>query len=158
MVFPCTSCERLSKKYIVDPKNGNCLECARYGHRYNVDRSVVLWQIDAEQSKLLTEAQKAEAEVSKLLLQASEVLSHARQLRKQVDFLEGQTRKIVKGKLDSLEALHRAGVDLLEGLSSPPAIVSPSPSRQRSSLPRLSEFFASLRTPAPFFENGEEVP
>jgi hypothetical protein len=68
MVFSYTSCERLSKKCIVDPKNSNCLECAHYGHQCDVDRSVVLKQIDAEQSKLLTEAQKAEAEVSKLLL------------------------------------------------------------------------------------------
>jgi hypothetical protein len=95
----------------------------------------VLQQIDAEQSKLLTEAEKAEAEVSKLLLQASEASSRAHHLRKQVDFLEGRTRKIVKGELDGLEALHRAGIDLSEGLSSPPAIVSPSPSCQRSSSP-----------------------
>jgi hypothetical protein len=158
MVFPCTSCERLSKKCIVDPKNGTCSECARYGHRCDVDRSVVLQQLDAEQSKLLTEAQKAEAEVSKLLLQASEASSRAHRLRKQVDFLEGRTRKIVKGELDGLEALYRAGIDLSEGLSSPPAAASPSPLRQQSSSPRLSEFLASLRTPAPFFENGEDVP
>jgi hypothetical protein len=71
------------------------------------------------------EAQKAEAEVSKLLLQASEVSFRAHWLHKQVDFLEGYNKKIVKGELDSLEALHRAGVDLSEGLSSPPAVVSP---------------------------------
>jgi peptidoglycan hydrolase CwlO-like protein len=130
MVFPCTSCERLSKKCIVNPKNGNYSECARYGHQCDVDRSVVLQQIDAEQLKLLTEAQKAEAKVSKLLLQASEASSRARRLRKQVDFLEGQTRKIVKSELDSLEALHRAGANLSEDLSSPPTIVSPFPSHQ----------------------------
>jgi hypothetical protein len=77
MVFPCTSCERLFKKYIVDLKNGNCLECARYGHQCNVDWLVVLQQIDAEQLKLLMEAQKAEAEVSKLFLQALEASSRA---------------------------------------------------------------------------------
>jgi hypothetical protein len=44
-----------------------------------------------------------------------------------VDFLEGCTKKIAKGELDSLETLHRAGVNLSEGLSSPPAIASPSP-------------------------------
>jgi hypothetical protein len=158
MVFSCTFCKRLSKKYIVDPKNGNCLECAHYGHQYNVDQLVMLQQIDAEQLKLLTKAQKAEAEVFKLLLQASEALFHASQLHKQVDFLEGHTKKIVKGKLDSLEALHKAGVDLSEGLSSSPTIASPFPSRQWSSSPRLSEFFVSLRTPAHFFENGEDVP
>jgi hypothetical protein len=157
MVFPCTSYKRLSKKCIIDPKNGNCSECARYDYRCDVDWSLVLQQLDAKQSKLLTEAQKAEAEVSKLLLQASEASSRARRLHKQVDFLEGQTRKIAKGELDGLEALQRAGVDLSEGLSSPPTVASPSPSRQRSSLPRLSEFFMSLRTPAPFFENGEDV-
>jgi hypothetical protein len=96
--------------------------------------------------------------VSKLLLQASEASSRVRRLRKQVDFLEGCTKKIVKGELDGLEALHRAGIDLSEGFSSPPAVVSPSPSRQRSSSPRLLEFFMSLRTPAPFFENGEDIP
>jgi hypothetical protein len=96
--------------------------------------------------------------VSKLLLQASEASSRARRLRKQVDFLEGRTKKIAKGELDGLEALHRAGIDLSEGLSSPPAAASPSPLRQRSSSPRLSEFLVSLRTPAPFFENGEDVP
>jgi hypothetical protein len=157
MVFPCTSCERLSKKCIVDPKNGNCSECARYGHRCDVDRLVVLQQLDAEQSKLLTEAQKAEVEVFKLLLQALEASSRTCRLRKQVDFLEGCTRKIAKSELDSLEALHKAGIDLSEGLSSLPAIVLPSPSRQRSSSPRLSEFFTSLRTPVPFFENREDI-
>jgi hypothetical protein len=157
MVFPCTSCERLSKKFIVDSKNGNCSKCAHYGHQYDVNRSVVLQQIDAKQLKLLTEAEKAEAKVSKLLLQASKASSHARWLCKQVDFLEGYTKKIAKGELDSLEALYRAGVDLSEGLSSLPAIASPFPSCQQSSSPRLLEFFASLRTPAPFFKNGEDV-
>jgi hypothetical protein len=89
MVFPYTSCKRLSKKCIVDPKNSNCSECAYYSHRCDVDWSVVLQQIDAEQSKLLTEAQKAETKVSKLLLQALEVLSRTCYLCKQVDFLEG---------------------------------------------------------------------
>jgi hypothetical protein len=130
IVFPCTSCEKLWKKCIVDSKNGNCLECAHYGHRCDVDQSVVLQQIDAELLKLLTEAQKAEAEVSKLLLQASKASSRARRLHKQVNFLEGHMKKIVKGELDGLEALYRTGVNLSEGLSSPLAIASPSPSRQ----------------------------
>jgi hypothetical protein len=75
-----------------------------------------------------------------------------------VDFLEGRTKKIAKSELDGLEALHRAGVDLSEGLSSPPAIASPSSSRQQSFSHQLSKFFASLQTSASFFENGEDVP
>jgi hypothetical protein len=82
--------------------------------------------------------------MSKLLLQVSEVSSHARRLRKQVDFLEGHTKKIAKGELNSLEALHRAGVNLSEGLSSSPTIALPSSSWQQSSSPRLSEFLALL--------------
>jgi hypothetical protein len=117
----------------------------------------VLQQINAKQLKLLTEAQKAEAEVSKLLLQASKTLSRTRRLCKQVNFLESHTKKIVKGKLDGLEALHRVGVDLSNGLSSFPAIISPSFLYQWSFLPQLSEFFVSLRTPIPFFKNGEDV-
>jgi hypothetical protein len=70
---------------------------------------------------------------------------------------KGHTKKILKGELDGLEALHRVGANLSEGFSFPPAIVSPSPSRQRSSSPQLSEFFMSLRTPTPFFENEEDV-
>jgi hypothetical protein len=103
------------------------------------------------------EAQKIKAEVSKLLLQALETLSHTCRLCKQVNFLEGYTKKIAKGELDGLKALHRAGVDLSEGLSSFSAVALPSPSHQRSSSPRLSEFLALLRTFTPFFENGENV-
>jgi hypothetical protein len=47
-----------------------------------------------------------------------------------MDFLEGCTKKIMKDELNSLEALHRIGVDLLKGLNSPFAIISPSLSCQ----------------------------
>jgi hypothetical protein len=78
--------------------------------------------------KLLTEAQKTETKVSKLLLQALEASSYIHWLRKQVDFLEGHTKKIVKGKLNGLEALYRVVVNLSEGFGSPPTIASSSPS------------------------------
>jgi peptidoglycan hydrolase CwlO-like protein len=127
MVFPCTSYERLFKKYIVNLKNSNYSECTHYSHQYNINQSIILQQIDAKQLKLLIEVQKAEAEVSELLFQASEISSCAHHLRKQVDFLESRTKKIVKGKFNSLEALHEASIDLSEGFSSFSAIASSFP-------------------------------
>jgi hypothetical protein len=107
--------------------------------------------------KLLTEAQKAKVEVSKLLLQASKVSSHTYQLCKQVNFLKGHTKKIVKGKLNSLEAFYRAGINLLEGLSFLLTITLPSLSCQCSFFSQLLKFFASFQTSAPFFENRKDI-
>jgi hypothetical protein len=75
-----------------------------------------------------------------------------------VDFLEGHTKKITKDELDGLEALYKVGIDLSKGLSSSPAIALPSLLCQQFSSPQLLEFLALLQTPAPFFENGEDIP
>jgi hypothetical protein len=74
-----------------------------------------------------------------------------------VDFLESHVKKIVKGELDSLEALHMAGLDLLEDLSTPLTIAVPSLFCHQSASAQLLEFFVLLRTPKPFFHNREDV-
>ena len=77
---------------------------------FSLDRRVV-----AEQERLHSEARKAEAV-------AAEAMARAARCRKQLDFLEGRDRRILRSELECLELLDRLGAQVPE----PPPVASPS--------------------------------
>jgi hypothetical protein len=130
MTYPCTSCTKSGKKCVVLQSSKLCSECTRYSRKCDVDRSSEINRLDAEEDKLLTEANEAEDEALRLL-------SRARRLRKQAGFLSGRNRSIVKGELDGLESLADISPDIRAGLSDPPV-------PNFASSPTASEFWGSL--------------
>lgn len=141
MSVRCEVCDRRNVECRVDPLTGRCSECVRSGRNCSLNRSALarncsfsrllvccLLSIDermvAEQERLRSEARKAEESMARKAEEMAALAARAARLRKQLDFLEGRDRRLLRSELECLDLLDEAGVQLPED----PASVAASPS------------------------------